>query len=667
MEPYHLKSRPAGGASDRFRIDYSAELNPAQLQVVEALDGPVLVIAGAGSGKTRTLIYRVARLIESGVNPNHILLLTFTRRAAQEMIRRAGDLLGADCNQIQGGTFHSSANSILRRYGSAAGLQAGFTILDRSDSEDLINLLRTSSGFSKSDKRFPKKRTITEIFSKAANRMVALEEVLEQDYAHFLSNLPDLENLQRAYRDQKVRQSLLDYDDLLIRLIDLIETQSDVREILVGTYRYIMVDEYQDTNRLQARIVQLLGSSHGNVMAVGDDAQSIYSFRGAHFRNIMDFPSGFPGTKIFKLEENYRSTQPILNLTNEIILGAKKKYSKTLFTSRIGGSAPAVVRAQTENHQSRFVCQKLLELREEGVPLNEIAVLFRSSFHSFDLEIELARHEIPFVKRGGFKFIEAAHVKDSLAHLRVIANPYDAVSWHRALLLIEGIGPKKARTILNAVLDSSDPLARLRQLSETPQGAVHRSLTRLFAAARLPGLSMSDRFDALYDYYFPILRELYDDHPKRMKDLEHLSSISSRYTDLDTFLADVTLEPPDESIAGGVSAGLDERLILSTIHSAKGLEWHTVFLIWTLDGRFPSLYSLSTEEELEEERRLFYVASTRAKQNLFMTYPLNVYDRVAGTVLSRPSRFLEDVSSQCFALWDIVDSEPAEGSAVTEP
>jgi len=480
-------------------------------------------------------------------------------------------------------------------------------------------------------------------------------------------HLADILKLEKAYTDYKQQRFLLDYDDLLVKLRELLESRRDIREPLSETYRAIMVDEYQDTNIIQARVVRLLCATHENIMVVGDDAQSIYSFRGANFKNIMDFPKQFPKARIFALEENYRSTQPILNLTNEIINQAREKYPKHLFTHKKEGRPPTVVQAESENWQSRFVCQRVLELREEGVPLEEIAVLFRSSHHSFDLEIELVKHGLPFVKRGGFKFIETVHVKDVLAHLRVLFNPRDAVSWNRLLLLVEGVGPKKAQTLIAAMTKEKDMSAAgsqhagwLKVLKEQSgkAGEGLRELVRLFddllGEVRVP----SEQLNRIYGYYSPLLEQRFDDYPKRLKDLEHLYAITERYLNLEEFLSDVTLEPPSESVSDIAATGNDdEKLVLSTIHSAKGLEWHTVFIIWALDGKFPSIYSFGTDEELEEERRLLYVAATRAKNGLYITYPVNVYDKVMGTVLSRPTRFLDGISRSLYSTWSLVEED----------
>ncbi|MCP9453134.1 MAG: ATP-dependent helicase [Nitrospira sp.] len=655
VKTYVLK-RSTDQAPRRLMIDYAAALNPQQLAAVTAGDGPALVIAGAGSGKTRTLVYRVAYLIDSGVDPSNILLLTFTRKSAQEMLERAAELIGASTQRVCGGTFHSVANVLLRRYGRSIGVEPAFTILDRGDAEDLIGLCRTQLGFNEKTTRFPRKGTIMELFSKSENTLRSLEDVLLEEFPHFADHLKELTKLHHAYRVAKRQKQLLDYDDLLVMLRQLLATDEAARTAISRQYRYILVDEYQDTNRLQAEVVRRLAATHDNVMVVGDDSQSIYAFRGATFRNIMEFPELFPGTTVYKLEENYRSTQPILNLANTIIEEAAEKYTKRLFTRKVDGPLPVLVEAAGENAQSRFVVQKILELREEGVSLSEMAVLFRSSFHSFDLEIELSRAGLPFIKRGGVKFIETAHVKDVLAHVRVVANPLDQVSWHRVLMLVDGVGPRKIQDLLALIAEADRPSEALR----AGGGRAGRALKSL--ADMLDGLAAAGRTSPaaciaqVYEYYLPILKDQYDDYPKRMRDLDHLHTIAENYAELDEFLADLALEPPDSSIVDvEATEHDDERLVLSTIHSAKGLEWEAVFVIWVVDGRFPSAYSVFTDEDLEEERRLFYVAVTRARRHLFLTYPINVYDKTSGMVLSKPSRFLHSVPTDLLEVLAVVE------------
>ena len=645
ITPYVLKRSLDQGPPSGLSLDYAAALNAQQLAAVTAGEGPSLVIAGAGSGKTRTLVYRVAYLIDSGIDPSHILLLTFTRKSAQEMLERAGELIGSRSERVRGGTFHSVANMLLRRYGRSIGLEPGFTILDRGDAEDLIALVRAQLGLNEKDKRFPRKATIAEMFSKSENTLCSLDEIVVEEFNHFADHLEALGQLQRGYQASKRQRQLVDYDDLLVLLRRLVMEDEAIRRTISSLYRYILVDEYQDTNRLQADVIRHLASTHQNVMVVGDDAQSIYAFRGATFKNIMEFPSLFPGTSIYKLEENYRSTQPILNLANTVIEEATEKYTKHLFTRKLDGPLPVLVEAAGENAQSRFIAQKILELREEGVPLGEMAVLFRSSFHSFDLEIELSRHGLPFIKRGGVKFIETAHVKDLLAHLRVVANPLDAVSWHRVLMLIEGVGPKKAQDVMAALVKSDNPYQTLREMpGRSGKGLRDLALT-LESLAGAGDLRPAEQVNHIYEYYLPILKAQYDDYPKRTRDLDHLHTIAEGYQGVEAFLSDLALEPPDGSATGVEAPDRDdERLVLSTIHSAKGLEWQCVFVIWIVDGRFPSVYSFIADEELEEERRLFYVAVTRAKRHLYLTYPINVFDKGSGMLLSKPSRFLDPVS-----------------------
>jgi len=644
-------------------IDYRKELNEAQYEAVTAAEGPLLVIAGAGTGKTRTLVFRVAHLVDIGVDPRSILLLTFTRRAAEEMLRRASLLIDNRCAKVSGGTFHSFANTILRHYGRRLDLSPAFTIMDRPDSEDVIQLLRAEMGLNTKEKRFPRKQTVGEIYSMALNKQWTIPDLIERDYPHLYEWLEDLLRLYERYVDYKKGKALLDYDDLLIKLRDLLASNEEVRRRLSDTYRFIMVDEFQDTNRLQAEIVRLLAATHDNVMVVGDDAQSIYSFRGANFRNIMDFPKEFPGARIISLEENYRSTQPILSFTNEIIGRARERYEKSLFTRKNEGDTPLLVQAESEQAQSRFVCQKVLELREEGVPLWDIAVLFRSSFHSFDLEIELARHNIPFVKRGGFQFMESAHVKDLLAHLRILSNPQDAVSWSRILLLLEGVGPQQSQKIIRWLLEGAHPVERLRSF-EAKGKVAHglRTLAQVLEACG-QGERPAEKAQYLMQYYTPVLKRKYpDDYPKRLKDMEHFQGMTERYRSLERLLSDMALEPPTDSVGGVLAVDPDEGpLVLSTIHSAKGLEWHSVFIIWALEGRFPSYYNIDTEEELEEERRLLYVAATRAKENLFITYPIKIFDRGLHTVLSRPSQFIEGIPEELLEPVTLVDEEEDRG------
>lgn len=640
----------------KIKIDYSSHLNKAQLEAVLYSGGPLLVIAGAGSGKTRTLTFRVARLVEDGTTPESILLLTFTRKAAQEMTRRAADLFDTRCRQVAGGTFHAFAHRVLRRYAPRIGFPSGFSILDRPDAENLVAMIRKEIVPSRAVAGFPRKQTLVNIFSRAANKRLTPEDVVYNDHPHLIPALEDILSIHGAYRNRKREDGFFDYDDLLIFLKRLLDENPDVRERLVDTYRHILVDEYQDTNQIQAQIVYLLGEGHRNVMVVGDDSQSIYAFRGANFRNIFDFSEVFPDAKIVRLEENYRSTQPVLTLTNRILDGASQKFTKTLFTRRTGGRLPVLVSAPGENAQSRFVVEAIAEHQRQGTPLRDIAVLFRAGFHSFDLEIELVREGIPFVKVGGFKFMESAHIKDLLAHLRVIVNPADRVSWYRILLLLDRVGPRTAQSIYREIRSRQSGFAAI--LSARTKGRPLASLERLkslYSLLDTRPMGVSGMGEAVLDYYVPILQRAYDDHPRRLRDLEQLLTIMERYEDLEGFLADMALEPPNNSVNKNLETGDggEDRLVLSTVHSAKGLEWETVFVIWALDGRFPSIHSIDDEDALEEELRLMYVAATRAREQLYFTCPMQSYDRGTGMVLSRPSRFLEPISDSTLERWQV--------------
>lgn len=626
---------------------YRKELNPAQYEAVTTLDGPVLVIAGAGSGKTRTLVYRLAYLVEQGVPPERILLLTFTRKAAQEMLQRGTFLLDESCQQVMGGTFHAVANVLLRRYGHYLGYQPNFTIIDQSDAEGIINLLKSSLNLKKEDKRFPAKRLIVNMFSRAVNKAIPFEALLEDEYPHLYEFLDDLSAIREHYHKFKVEHGLMDYDDLLVNLKTVLNEVPEVREKLADRFSHIMVDEYQDTNPIQAEIVRLMANLRHNVMVVGDDSQSIYSFRGADFRNIMDFPKIFPGTRIIRLEENYRSTQKILAVTNAIIDKAQEKYTKTLYSSIEGGEKPTVHGARDEAAQARYVAEKIVTLHQEGASFDEIAVLFRSGYHSYKLELELANRQVDFEKRGGLKLTESAHIKDVLSYLRVIANPQDHLSWNRILLQLNKVGPKTAQAVLERVKASENPLDALKGY---PAGKSWREelaeLVAMLSSLQKQNRSPSEQFEVVMDYYLPVFERIYhDDYPRRSRDLDQLKVLLAGYDSLQAFLDDVSLDPPGSELdTTRVPSGM-ERLVLSTVHSAKGLEWDTVFVINLADGKFPSAQA-SSPEEFEEERRLMYVAATRAKKRLFFVYPREVISPERMFSLSTISPFLDEIPPQ---------------------
>lgn len=637
-------------APTEFTIDYKGELNPQQYEAVTSTEGPVLCIAGAGSGKTRTLIYRVAYLIEKGIPPEQILLLTFTKKAAQEMMRRAATILDDRCRSIRGGTFHGFANMILRRFAKQAELEPNFTIIDRGDAEDLLNLLRAELGLAKTDSRFPKKGTLISIFSKSVNTGLSIQEIISNEYPDFYEESNNITNLYDAFQKLKRERALLDYDDLLVELKLLLSCNKEVCARLSQEHRYIMIDEFQDTNHIQAEISDLLASSHQNILAVGDDAQSVYSFRGAEFRNIMDFPKKYSECKVIPLEQNYRSTKPILRFANAILDSAKERYPKKLFSSYDSEQKPVMIRPASVYEQAGFIAQRILELHEEGVSLNKIAVLFRAAWHSNELEVELQHSNIPFIKFGGIKFVEASHVKDFVSHLRILVNHRDATAWLRALLLLEGVGTKTAQDIISLINSGTPDLETLETLKKRKYAPAVFALRDLVLATRSKMNNPLSILEMVKTYYYPIFKKQYEDHQKRYDDLNSLIQMAERHETLEAFLDDLSLEVPEKKpvLEAEHNPNEDEYLTLSTIHSAKGLEWHTVFVINLIDGFIPSARSTGSEKELEEERRLLYVACTRAEQNLYLSSPVQSKNRGYSSYgsaysFSEPSRFLSEI------------------------
>jgi len=637
--------------SDEHKV--TASLNPDQARAVTFGDAPLLVIAGAGTGKTRTLIHRVAALVDRGVPPERILLLTFTRRAAAEMLSRAEKLVGSKGSRVHGGTFHSVGHRLLRQFGPAAGLPADFTIMDQGDAEDLMQLARGAMGLGKSSKRFPKKETLHWLYSRHINTELPLDELLHRDAPQFLEYEEQINSLFADYTLRKHERNLVDYDDLLVFWALMLEASPALASRIYGMYDHVLVDEYQDTNLLQARILRGMCSASRKLTVVGDDAQSIYSFRGAHFRNILDFPRQFPGATMITLAQNYRSTQPILDLSNMVISRAEERFTKELVASREGGEKPWLVTAKDEAQQTRFVVDRVLQLHESGVPLADMAVLFRAGYMSADLEIELANRKIPFEKWGGLKFLEAAHVKDVLAFLRVSENPRDEVSWYRILMLMPGIGDSTAREMMATMQERAwDPDAFTHLIAPPRAREAHRSLAAMLRQLRgvtnrdgeTAGAKVASDISAVRAIYDAVLKEKYDRPEARLADLDQLRTISAGYPSRTSFLAALALDPPSstQDLAGG-SESESDALVLSTVHSAKGKEWKAVFIIWAVDGWFPSSKAVEDPDELEEERRLMYVALTRAKDELAVIYPMQVYGsrRSAEYSFDQLSRFLD--------------------------
>ena len=626
-----------------------AGLNAEQRAAVAHGDGPLLIVAGAGTGKTRTLVHRVASLIERGVQAERILLLTFTRRAADDMLARVERLTGQRGHRIQGGTFHATAHQTLRQFGQYAGISDGFTILDAADAEDLMQLARASLGFGARERRFPKKETLHALYSRHINTDRTVEDLLRDGFPQYVDDLADIGHTFAEYVERKVSRNLVDYDDLLLFWAAMLESEP-LGEMIRSRYDHVLVDEYQDTNVLQSRILRGLCVSHRNVTVVGDDAQSIYAFRGATVRNILDFPAQFPGTTIVTLDRNYRSTQPILETANAVLAQATEGYRKQLRSvDDRPGELPWLVPTRDEQAQTMFTCDRLLQLVEwDGLRLDQIAVLVRAGYMSADLEIELAARRIPFEKWGGIKFLEAAHVKDMLAFLRVAENPRDEVSWFRLLQLMPGIGEISARRAIASVEGAGWRVDGLAAWDPPPRAAAtHTALVTLMQRLRTssgadPGADIAN----IRGVYDDILRHRFDDAEVRLNDLVQLEHIASGYPNRGAFLSALALEPPSATsdLAQGSESDDDDALVISTIHSAKGKEWEAVFVLWAADGWIPSSRAIKDAQQIEEERRLFYVALTRAKQHLHVSYPLYAYASrwSSDFALDQKSRFLDD-------------------------
>jgi DNA helicase II / ATP-dependent DNA helicase PcrA len=654
-------------------------LNEAQRSAATHGGGPLLIVAGAGTGKTTTLASRVAWLLAQGVSPERLLLLTFSRRAAREMTSRAERIAadngcGADASRIWSGTFHAIGNRMLRRHGRALGIDPSFTVLDQADAADVMNLLRDELGYSGRERRFPRKETLAGIYSRTVNAGERLTDVLQRHYPWCLDEVDDIRKIFRAYTDRKRAQHVLDYDDLLL-FWKVLATSPETGPTLAGMFDHVLVDEYQDTNALQADILEGLRpeGTPRNLTVVGDDAQAIYGFRAATVRNILEFPRRFPGAAIVRLEQNFRSTSPILDSSNAVIALSPQRHEKTLWSARRGDREPTLRTCLDEAEQCQAVCEAVLAHREEGVPLKGQAVLFRAAHHSDQLEVELTRRNIPFVKYGGLKFMEAAHVKDTLSILRVLENPHDEVAWFRVLQLPDGMGPATARRVMQAIGVRDEvaepPLGRfLDEPVEVPKAALD-GVQELRSALRgcedetvLPPAAQIER---LRTFLAPVLARRYDASAARLHDLDQVAALAAGYETRQRFLAELTLDPPSST---GDLAGpplLDEDwLVLSTIHSAKGLEWNVVHVIHAADGMIPSDMAAGDDDEIEEERRLLYVAMTRARDALQVYRPMRYYRRPKGDPhsYSQLSRFLEprDVRSTFTEIGPSVDGDAPE-------
>ncbi len=664
LQPFHRQAD--------LRIDYAAELNPQQVAAVQAPPGPALVLAGAGSGKTRTLVYRVAYLLEQGVAAERILLLTFTNKAAREMMRRVADLLGAELSNLWGGTFHSIGARVLRSNAEPLGYRPDYTILDRDDSE---SLLKSCMGVVAEDTpawRLPKAGVIADVLSRSINERRPLRSILERYHRELERAAEGIDAIAVLYARRKKAANVMDFDDLLALWLRLFEQDSEVRERYQRRFQWVLVDEYQDTNQIQSDLIDLIGAVHHNVMVVGDDSQSIYSWRGANFRNILEFPRRYPGASVFKIEVNYRSTPEILEVANAAIAPNAQQYRKHLTASRRPGLKPAVIPCEDAHQQAGFVAQRVVELHEEGISLSQIAILYRSHFHALELQLELTRRNIPFVITSGIRFFEQAHIKDVAAWLKLVANPDDELAYRRIVLLLPGIGPKAAEKLWTAYA-AGRALAR-KEPAGTPASvadslmALKAGVPRKAAVAwaqlaatvfqleqparvREPGTMIRLVIEAFYEDY---ARDSFPNAPARLEDLEQLALYAGQFESLTDFLTQLSLLNNLEAEAEQRTAAADDdRVRLTTVHQAKGLEFQVVFVIMLGDGLFPSARSLDDPDSEEEERRLFYVAVTRARDELYLVYPLLRVTAGQGMTLLGRSRFLNEIPAELVDEWNL--------------
>jgi len=655
---FKLKSRSAAG-----QIDFSGDLNSEQLAVATAGGGPALVVAGAGSGKTRALTYRLAWLVRNGVDPSRILLVTFTNRAAREMLSRVEVLVQQKTRDIWGGTFHHIANRILRQHGKVLGISPDFTILDREDSRDLIAACVHDAGVDTHKRRFPRKAVLASISSFVQNTLEPLEKILAKRYPMFIKETAEIENVLVMYANRKMKRQLLDFDDLLSARLRLLTEHEDIRAALANQFLYVLVDEYQDTNAIQGAIVDLLASKHRNLTVVGDDSQSIYSFRGASFRNIITFKQRYPEAKEYKLETNYRSVPEILTLANASIAHNSQRLPKELRAIRSSGLKPAVVPTCDHFVQSRFIAEYVLHVLDEGRGLNDVAVLYRSHWHSLEIQLEFQRRNIPFQVRGGLRFFEQAHMKDVLSYLRILHNRQDELAWLRVLKMLPRVGSAMSMRVWRHIGESDDPLGSAceggtSQLLPTSTRSFYEGFIKLIkelGAMDSPGEIIDKVMEESYDDY---LVSHYDGAELRRQDIRALANFAGQYKSVEAFLADITLSGEfsgEEVVTGPIE---QEFVTLSTVHQAKGLEWPVVFIPWLSDGRFPTDLAINTTEELEEERRVFHVAVTRAKDELYLVVPQMYRNRSRSLVVMKPSRFLMELEQDLTEPMEIEEGLP---------
>jgi DNA helicase-2/ATP-dependent DNA helicase PcrA len=690
MAKYVIK-RDAGSLPERL-TRYKQELNEEQFRAVTAKPGASLVVAGAGSGKTRVITYRVAYLIEQGVAPQRIVLATFTNRAAREMLRRVESLTGSqNVHRVWGGTFHRIANMMLRRHAVSIGYDQNYSILDSEDARDLLNLCIDDAAIDTKKKRFPKAEVLQNILSYATNTDTPIENVIIGKYPYFELLTSQIKRVDFTYQQRKRERNVMDYDDLLLSMKRLLVERQEIADVYADQFQHILVDEYQDTNRLQAELIDLLAVKHRNVMVVGDDAQSIFAWRGAEFTNIYEFPKRYPEAAVYKLETNYRSTPEILGLANVSISSNRRQFPKMLkAVKRSNDFKPALVPGSDVEQQSAFVASRILELRDNGTSLEDIAVIYRSHYHSIELQLELARRNIPYRVQSGVRFFEQAHIKDVVSYLRVIVNPRDELAWKRILRMIPGVGRATANRIYESIalseppasagalalptdIPASDedlaetsnaPIVRLRDMPKLRDKESWRSFVQLLELLiadenrNRPAKQIELILTNGYEQY---LQENYENAESRAEDIRGLALYANRYDSTEDFLSELALlsterfKEPQPLVGEDVISGAeeDELLTLTSVHQAKGLEWKAVFLIWAAEGKFPSPRSLKEIDSEEEERRLWYVALTRAKDELYISYPLMITDYNRQTVLQKPSRFVTECPPALFEIWNL--------------
>ena len=653
---------------------YRQELNEEQFRVVTAQPKASLVVAGAGTGKTRTITYRVAYLIEQGVSPQRILLATFTNRAAREMLKRVEMLTGSqNVHRIWGGTFHRIANLILRRHAVSIGFDSNYSILDSEDARDFINVCIEEAAIDTKAKRFPKPEVVQSIISYANNTDQPIEDVIIKKYPYFEMLTQQIKRVDFVYMERKRERNVMDYDDLLLNWKRLLLEKPDIANVYAEQFEHILVDEYQDTNKLQAELIDLLAVRHKNVMVVGDDAQSIFAWRGAEFTNIYEFPQRYPNAETYKLETNYRSTPEILGLANVSIANNRRQFPKILqAVKRSKDFKPALVPCSDVEQQSAFVASRILELRDEGTSLEEIGVLYRSHYHSIELQLELTRRNIPYRVQSGVRFFEQAHIKDVISYLRIIVNPRDELAWKRILKMIPSVGNQTANKIYESLAYAENPFALVKKEDFKYQPRSKGNWKNFVEL--LEKITTDDNRHKpakqieliLTNGYEQYLEENYENAEARLEDLRGLAMYAARYDSTEDFLSELALlsterfkEPSaivgEDVISGGEE---DELLTLTSVHQAKGLEWKAVFLIWAAEGKFPSPRSLKEIDSEEEERRLWYVAITRAQDELYLTYPLLITDYNRQTILQKPSRFIQECPPALFEMWSLEEDAP---------